>query len=315
MQLGFVSAILPDLSLEEVVGFAAAEGFECVELMCWPRGKAERRYAGVTHLDVVDFGRAEAGRVRELMQASGVAISGLGYYPNPLTPDPAEAQVYIEHLRRIIVAAELLGVGVVNTFVGRDVRKTVAENWPRFLEVWEPLVHFAEDHGVRIGIENCPMYFTNDEWPSGKNLAHAPAVWRRMFAEIPSPSFGLNYDPSHLVWQQMDYVRPLAEFAPRIFHVHLKDALVDRRRLDDVGILATPLEYHTPKLPGRGAVDWPRFLASLKQAGYTGPACIEVEDRDYEGSLEDRKRALRESGTFLRTASKESMSHEPIHGA
>jgi sugar phosphate isomerase/epimerase len=300
MQLGFVSAILPELSLEEVVRFAAAEGFQCVELMCWPRGKAERRYAGVTHLDVAGFDRAQARRVCELMQSSGVAISGLGYYPNPLAPDPAEARICLDHLRRIIVAAELLGCGVVNTFAGRDPRKTLSENWPRFLDAWQPLVRFAEDHGVRIGIENCPMYFTGDEWPGGKNLAYAPAVWRRMFAEIPSPSFGLNYDPSHLVWQQMDYLRPLEEFAARLFHVHLKDALIDRQRRDDVGILATPLEYHTPKLPGRGAIDWPRFLVALRKTGYAGPACIEVEDRDYEGSLEARQRALRESGKFLR---------------
>ncbi len=300
MQLGFVSAILPELSLEEVVRFAAAEGFQCVELMCWPSGKAERRYAGVTHLDVVGFDRAQARRVSDLMQSAGVAISGLGYYPNPLAADPAEGQVYVEHLRRIIVAAELLGCGVVNTFVGRDPCRTVAQNWPRFLEVWPPLVRFAEEHGVRIGIENCPMFFTSDEWPGGKNLAHAPAVWRRMFAEIPSPALGLNYDPSHLVWQQMDYIRPVEEFAARIFHVHLKDAMVDRQRLDDVGILATPLEYHTPKLPGRGAIDWPRFLAALDKAGYAGAACIEVEDRDYEGSLESRRQALRESLAFLR---------------
>ena len=305
MQLGFVSAILPDLSLEEVVGFAAAEGFQCVELMCWPRGKAERRYAGVTHVDVTEFGPAEAQRIRDLMQSAGVAISGLGYYPNPLTPDRAEAEVYIEHLKRVIAAAELLGVGVVNTFVGRNPRSTVAENWARFLEVWRPLVRFAEGHGVRLGIENCPMLFTADEWPGGKNLAIAPAIWRRMFAEIPSRSFGLNYDPSHLVWQQMDYVRPLAEFAGRIVHVHLKDALVEPDRLNDVGILATPLEYHTPKLPGRGSIDWPRFLGALKAAGYNGPACIEVEDREFEGSLAARQQALRSSGQFLRQCLRE----------
>jgi sugar phosphate isomerase/epimerase len=300
MQLGFVSAILPELGLEEVVRFAAAEGFQCVELMCWPRGKAERRYAGVTHLDVTDLGPLRAQEVHQLMQSAGVAISGLGYYPNPLSADQAEAQVGIEHLRQVIVAARHLGAGVVNTFVGRDPRKTVAENWPRFLEVWQPLVHFAEALGVRIGIENCPMFFTKDEWPGGKNLAHAPAIWRRMFAEIPSPSFGLNYDPSHMVWQQMDYLRPIVEFARRLFHVHLKDAAVDRQRRDDVGILATPLEYHTPKIPGRGQIEWPKFLAALQAAGYDGPVCIEVEDRDYEGSLEARQRALRESGKFLR---------------
>ena len=300
MKLGFVSAILPDLSLEEVAQFAAAEGFQCVELMCWPVGKAERRYAGVTHVDVTQFGPAEAKRVQDVMAAAGVGISGLGYYPNPLAPNAEEAKVAVEHIRKVIAAAEVLGVRQMNTFIGRDWAKSVRDNWPRFKEVWPPLVRFAEDHGVRIGIENCPMYFTADEWPSGKNLAHCPAVWRRMFEEIPSKNFGLNYDPSHMVWQRMDYLKPIREFADRIFHVHAKDAQLHQDRLDDVGILATPLEFHTPKLPGRGDVDWARFLAALRDAGYDGPVCIEVEDREYEGSLERRKESLRESGACLR---------------
>jgi len=300
MKLGFVSAILPDLSLDEVAKFAAAEGFQCVELMCWPVGKAERRYAGVTHVDVAQFGKAEAQRVNDIMGKAGAAVSGLGYYPNPLAPNAEEAKVSIEQIRRVIAAAEVLGVRQMNTFIGRDWTKRVDDNWPRFKEVWPPLVRFAEDHGVRIGIENCPMYFTADEWPSGKNLAHSPAVWRRMFEEIPSKNFGLNYDPSHLVWQQMDYVKPLREFKDRIFHVHAKDAKLHQDRLDDVGIMATPLEFHTPKLPGRGDVDWARFIGALREIGYDGPVCIEVEDREYEGSLERRKQALRESGAFLR---------------
>jgi len=178
MQLGFVSAIVPDLSLEQVADLAAAEGFDCVELMCWPTGKAERRYAGVTHVDVSRFSAADLRRVRGVMAERGVVISGLGYYPNPLAADRTEAERAIEHLRHVIAAASLLEVGVVNTFVGRDPRKSVEENWPRFLEVWPPLVRLAEERGVRIGIENCPMYFTNDEWPSGKNLAVSPGIWR-----------------------------------------------------------------------------------------------------------------------------------------
>jgi sugar phosphate isomerase/epimerase len=299
MTLGFVSAILPDLSLEEVAGFAAEAGFDCVELMCWPRGQAERRYAGVTHVDVTEFGPAEARRVKEQMAAAGVAISGLGYYPNPLAADAGEARVAIEHLQKVIRAAGLLGVGRVNSFIGRDPAKSVEENWPRFREVWPPLVRLAEENGVRIGIENCPMLFTRDEWPGGKNLAISPAIWRRMFEEIPSASFGLNYDPSHLVWQQMDPVKPIREFASRIVHVHAKDVRVDRDRLNQVGILAAPLEYHTPKLPGLGEVDWSAFFAALTDAGYRGPVCIEVEDRAYEGSLEDRKRSLIQSKRFL----------------
>jgi len=300
MKLGFVSAILPDLPLEEVLDFAAAEGFACVELMCWPKGKAERRYAGVTHIDVATLSDKEADRIKALCRKKGVSISGLGYYPNPLAPDEAEARVCVDHIRKVIVAAAKLGVDRMNTFVGRDWTKSVEENWPRFRKAWPPLVKFAEERGVRIGIENCPMLFTKDEWPGGKNLAVSPAIWRRMFAEIPSPSFGLNFDPSHLVWQRMDYLQPLREFASRIFHVHAKDVRIDRERLDQVGILAHPLEYHAPKLPGLGEVDWGRFCSVLADTGYRGPVCIEVEDRAYEESLERRKEALRQAGRYLR---------------
>lgn len=300
MQLGFVSAILPELPLEDVLAFARAEGFACVELMCWPKGRAERRYAGVTHLDASGFDERAAERVRLLVEKHGVSISGLGYYPNPLAPDPAEARVYADHLRLVIQAARRLGVTRVNTFVGRDWTQTVDAQWPRLLETWRPLVAAAEQHDVRIGIENCPMLFSGDEWPGGKNLATSPAIWRRMFADIPSPSFGLNFDPSHFVWQQMDYLKPLREFRERIFHVHAKDARIDRERLDDVGILATPLEYHRPKLPGLGDVDWGRFLSVLSDTGYDGPVCVEVEDRAYEGSLEKRQQALRQSLRYLK---------------
>jgi sugar phosphate isomerase/epimerase len=300
MTLGFVSAILPDLPLEEVVDFAASASFDCIELMCWPKGKAERRYAGVTHVDVVGFDDAEAARINELFASEGVKISGLGYYPNPLVPDMGEAQVYIDHLKLVIQAAQKLGVGVVNTFVGRDWTKSVDENWPRFLEVWRPLVQFADDNGIRIGIENCPMSFTRDEWPGGKNLATSPAIWRRMFNDIPSPNFGLNFDPSHFVWQQMDYLKAIREFAGRIHHAHAKDVRIDRERLDDVGILAFPLQYHTPKLPGLGDVDWGQYFSVLGDAGYQGPVCIEVEDRSYEGTVERRKGSLIQSGRYLR---------------
>ncbi|HUT32314.1 MAG TPA: sugar phosphate isomerase/epimerase [Planctomycetota bacterium] len=301
MKLGFVSAIVPDLSLEETVQLAAAEGYDCIEVCCWPKGKAERRYAGVTHIDVTTgFTKSDAARVNDLFAAAGVSISGLGYYPNPLAPDAQEARTYVAHIRKVIRAAALLGVGRMNTFVGRDWTKTVDANWPRFLRTWRPLVKFAEDQGVRIGIENCPMLFSNDEWPGGKNLAHTPAIWRRMFADIPSKSFGLNYDPSHLVWQQMDYIAPIREFADRIFHVHAKDARVDFDGLDAHGILALPPKYHTPKLPGLGDVEWGPFFSALTDARYAGPVCVEVEDRAYEGSLALRKAALRQSATYLR---------------
>jgi sugar phosphate isomerase/epimerase len=300
MQLGFVSAILPDLGLEEVLQCAADSGFDCVEVMCWPKGPAERRYAGVTHIDVAGFDAAAAERVQALTRRTGVSISALGYYPNPLASDPAEREVSHTHLRAVIDAARLLGLSTVNTFVGRDPARSIDDNWPLFREVWPPLVRYAAERSINIGIENCPMLFTKDEWPGGKNLAISPAIWRRMFEAIPDANFGLNYDPSHMIWQQMDEVRPIEEFAPRLFHVHAKDVRLDRRRLDEVGILAVPLAYHTPKLPGLGHVRWGAFFAALTDVGYKGAVCVEVEDRAYEGSLEDRKRALRQSATYLR---------------
>lgn len=300
MRLGFASAILPDVPLEGVLEFAAEAGFDCVELMCWPPSKAERRYAGVTHIDCTAFGEAEADRVRHLAAKSGVAISGLGYYPNPLSPDRQEAELAVEHIRKVMTAARVLGIGQMHTFVGRDWTRSVDANWARFLEVWRPLIQFAEDQDVRVGIENCPMLFTNDEWPGGKNLAISPKIWRRMFSDIPSSHFGLNYDPSHMVWQQMDYLQPICEFSERIFHVHAKDVRLDRERLDQVGILATPLEYHTPKLPGLGEINWGRFCSLLGDVGYRGPVCIEVEDRAYEESLARRQASLRQSGRYLR---------------
>jgi sugar phosphate isomerase/epimerase len=300
MQLGFMSAIVPDLKLEEVFALGKATGYTCVELMCWPPGKADRRYAGVTHIDVSSFDGADASRVLSLAHANGMEMSGLGYYPNLLSPHPEEGVVAASHLRRVIRAANLLKAGVVSTFVGRDWTRSVEENWPRFLSVWKDLIAYAEDQGIRIAIENCPMLFTADEWPGGKNLAGSPAIWRRMFEEIPSHNFGLNYDPSHMVWQQMDYISPLREFASRIFRIHLKDVAVDRQRLNQVGILAYPLEFHSPKLPGRGDIDWARFLKALKDSGYDGPACVEVEDREFEVDLAHRRQALAVTFEYLR---------------
>ncbi len=300
MQLGFVSAILPDLSLEEVLQTGAETGFDCVEVMCWPRGKAERRYAGVTHLDVTAFDAAAAARVKALVQRTGVGLSALGYYPNPLAPDREERRVAADHLRSVIDAAALLGLSTVNTFIGRDPSRSIDGNWPLFLEVWPPLVRHAAERGIRVAIENCPMLFTQDEWPGGKNLAISPAVWRRMFEAIPDPHFGLNYDPSHMIWQHMDEIRTIEEFGRRLHHVHAKDVRIDRRRLDENGILAVPLAYHTPKLPGLGAVRWGAFFSLLTDVGYRGPVCVEVEDRAYEDNLEQRKSALRQSATFLR---------------
>jgi sugar phosphate isomerase/epimerase len=300
MQLGFASAIVPELSLDEVLATASEIGYDCIELMCWPLGKAERRYAGVTHIDVDQLDQEAAADIRQRFDQAGVSISGLGYYPNPLSADLAESNTAVEHIRKVIDACTLLGVRQMNTFIGRDPARSIRDNWPRMLDTWKPIVEFAEQHDVRIGIENCPMLFSDDEWPGGKNLAISPEVWQRMFEDIPSDHFGLNYDPSHMIWQQMDAFQPMLDFSGKLFHVHAKDVRIERDQLDLVGILASPLKYHTPKLPGKGDIDWGRFFSVLAESGYDGPVCVEVEDRDYEETAELRIASLQESYTYLR---------------
>jgi sugar phosphate isomerase/epimerase len=222
-----------------------------------------------------------------------------------------------ESARRYDTQVEVLFNGTANAtrrqalpqlhevFAGRDQRKLrlldIGCGTGRFLDlvkqVWPEIIRAAETANVTLGIENCPMLFSKDEWPGGKNLAISPKIWREMFRRIPSPSFGLNYDPSHLVWQFMDHIRPIEEFSERIFHVHAKDLKIWHSHLDEAGIM--DFGWNSPKLPGLGDVDWPSFFAMLTHIRYTGPVCIEVEDAAYEATLADRKRALIQSKRFL----------------
>jgi sugar phosphate isomerase/epimerase len=298
MQLGFVSAIFGDWPLEDVLSFAAAEGFDCVEVMCWPSGPPDRKYGGVSHIDVDGFTQARADDVRAICKRHHVSLSALGYYSNPLAGDREEAELAQKHLKKVIDAAPLLDLNTVNSFVGAHTQLPLEDNLRRFAEVWPELIKYAEDRGVRIGIENCPMLFART-WPFGMNLARTPAIWRRMFEIIPSPNFGLNYDPSHLVMQLIDPIAPIREFGPRIFHTHAKDMRVDRERLDDVGSLVLPMERSTAKIPGLGEIDWGRWIGALTDAGYNGAVCVEVEDEAFTDSLEGRKRSLRISRSAL----------------
>jgi sugar phosphate isomerase/epimerase len=299
IKLGFVSAVVEELSFQATVDLAAELGYDCVEMLCWPAGKAERRYAGVTHVDVTKLDDRRVREIRDYCNKKGVFISSLGYYPNYLEDSP-RAREYAEHFLKVIDASARLGIGIATTFVGRDHTKSLDENFKRFEKVWPPIVKQADAQKVRIGIENCPMFFTRDEWPGGKNLAVSPAIWRRMFQLIPSENFGLNYDPSHMVWMQMNYVRPIYEFKNRIFHVHIKDTKILPDKLADVGILAAPHEHYSYKLPGLGEVDWGTFFSALTDIGYKGSACVEVEDRAFEGSFDDRKVSLIQSRNYVR---------------
>ena len=290
MRLGLLTAAFPDLSLERVAGWAAQEGFETLEVACWPSAGGERRrYAGVTHVDV-DALDPEA--VHELLGRHGLEISALAYYPNHLHPDDARREEVNAHLRKVVDAAQQLGVEVVGTFAGNDPAKSPPENMKSFREVWPPLVDYAGERGVRIAIENCPMIFSYDEWPGGTNLARSPAVWDEMFEAVPAANFGLNLDPSHLVWQMIDYERVVYDYAERIFHVHAKDMEVDREGLHRNGVLSLGIGWQVPRLPGLGEVRWDRFIAALYAVGYDFVISVEHEDRAFEATEEAVKRGF-----------------------
>lgn len=292
MKLGFFTAAFPNSSLEEVAHWGAESGFQAIEIACWPREKANRRYAGVTHIDVTELDQQKARSIRSMLDQYGLMISSLGYYPNPLHPDPQHRETVIAHLKKVIDAAALLEVNMVGTFIGKDKDKTVPQNLEDYAKIWPPIVQYAKERHVKIAIENCPMIFSYDEWPGGNNLASSPAIWRKMWEIIPEDNFGLNLDPSHLILQMIDYERVIREFASKIFHVHAKDLHIDREGLYNHGVLSQGMGWQIPRLPGLGDIEWNKFFAALTAARYDYVISIEHEDRAFEGSDELVKRGF-----------------------
>lgn len=299
MKIGLVSAILDGWNFEEMIDTVSEMGFRCVEVACWPQGKAERRYAGVSHIDVSELDDAKAAYILDYCKQKNVEISSLAFYPNTMDADLEKREHNIAHLKKVISASAKLGVNLVTTFIGRDQNKSVEENIELFREIWPDIIAYAAERKVRVAIENCPMLFGRDQWPGGQNLMTTPAIWRKLFAIIDSPYFGINYDPSHFIWQQMDYVKPIYEFRDKIFHVHFKDIKLYPDKLNDCGIMAYPLDYMSPKLPGYGDVNWGRYVSALTDIGYDGCACIEVEDKAFESSREKILDSIRISKRYM----------------
>ena len=282
MKLGFVSAILDGWTFEEMIDTASEMGFSCVEVACWPQGRAERRYAGVSHIDVDSLSDEKAAYILNYCKERKVEISSLAYYPNTLDGNLEKRACVVEHLKNVIRASHKLGINMVTTFIGRDQTKSVEQNLALVKEVWPPIIALGED-----------------QWPGGQNLMTTPPIWRRVFELLPSKNLGINYDPSHFVWQQIDYLKPLYEFKDRIYHVHFKDIKLFPEKLREVGVMAYPLDFMSPKLPGLGDVDWGKYVSALTDIGYDGYACIEVEDRAFEGSRERILDSLRLSKRYM----------------
>ena len=300
MKLGLLTAPFADETLMQVADWSASAGFEALEIACWPTAGAEkRRYAGTAHVAVDGMTPAHASDIMGALDDKGLSVSALGYYPNPLHNDAAHRDSVIDHLKKVITAAGMMRVGVVNTFLGGDRSLTVDQNWTRAIQIFPAIIAHARDCGVVLAFENCPMIFSQDEWPGGHNIAYAPKLWRRIF-ETWGDAVGMNYDPSHLVWQMIDQPRFIREFGSRMVHVHAKDLMIDRDGLYDNGILSLGVGWQVPRMPGLGEVNWADFFSGLYRAGYDGPVIIEHEDRNFEGSDAAVKRGFLLARDILR---------------
>lgn len=287
MKFGLLSSILDGWNFEEVIDFASENGFRCVELACWPAGKAERRYAGVSHIDIEGLNEEKIQYILKYCSDRNVEISSLAFYPNTMDPNPEARQANINHLMKLIDASAALGVNMVTTFIGRDQSKSVEENLKLVGEIWPPILRHAEEKNVKVAIENCPMLFGEEQWPGGQNIMTSPVLWRKIFDILKSDNLGINYDPSHFVWQMMDYIAPIYEFRDKIFHVHFKDIKLYPEKLKKCGVMAYPLDYMSPKIPGLGDINWSKFVSALTDIGYDGAAVLEIEDKSFENSKQD----------------------------
>ena len=292
MKLGLLTAPFEDTDLADVAAWAGSNGFSALEVACWPSAGGEaRRYAGTSHINVDGLTKGQGADIVAALDSHGIVISGLGYYPNPLHAEAGHREEVIGHLKKVITAAGTMGISVVNTFVGGDRTLNVDENWARAQQIFGPIVKHAQESGVRLCFENCPMIFSYDEWPGGHNIAYSPKIWRRIFEEW-GDAVGMNFDPSHLIWQFIDQTRFIKEFGAQFAHVHAKDLMVDKDGLYEHGVMSAGMGWQIPRLCGLGDVDWSDFFSSLYRVGYDGPVIIEHEDRLFEGTDEKVKRGF-----------------------
>jgi sugar phosphate isomerase/epimerase len=297
MKIGIMSAGFAAWPLEKLVNWASEAGFKTLEVCCWPAGEGkDRKYGGVVHIDVESLTPGRVDEIKSLLADRGMEITALGYYPNPLHPDKEHRDHVIGHLKKVILGAEKLGVGIVGTLVGRnyqltgrDWQKSINDNLEMFKKTWTPIVQFAADHNVKIATEHCPMIW-HDTWADGDNLPYSPRIMHRMFELLPSEHFGIMYDPSHFVWQMIDYVRFIYDFRDRIFGVHAQDMAIDHEKFYEDGILGCAIRWQQRRLPGQGLVDWQKLIQALYNIGYNRSINIEHEDPNWEGSEDLLKR-------------------------
>ena len=296
MKIGFLTACLPNIPLENLIEWSSAQGFKTLELAAWPF-ESDRDYQA-RQIDAANFSKDGAKRIKELFEKYSMGISAMAYYDNNLHPDLARREYFVNHLKKVISTASLLNVKLVGTFVGSIPELSPGENIREIKKVFPDILKYAADMNVSIMIENCPM----ENWMRfglPGNFAYSPELWDALFNELPFDNFGLNLDPSHLYWLGIDYIQSTRDYASKIFHAHAKDTEILQDGVYQYGIYGRQIEpvpwksgWWRYRLPGLGEIDWQKFISTLQENGYDDVLSIEHEDPIWEGSDEKIKNGL-----------------------
>jgi sugar phosphate isomerase/epimerase len=297
MKIGFLTACLPKMPLEELVKFASENGFKTLELAAWPV-QSDRDYQA-RQIDAAKFSVEDAKRVNELFAAHNIEISAMAYYDNNLHPDLKQREQYHSHLKKVIDTASLLNVKLVGTFVGARPDLSPTENMKEIGVVFRELTKYAADKNVSLMIENCPM----ENWVKfglPGNYAYSPELWSALFNEVNADNFGLNIDPSHLYWLGIDYTGIIKDFKTKIFHAHAKDTEILLEGKNQYGLFGrqiNPIPWKSGwwryRMPGLGSINWKKFISTLQENGYDNVLSIEHEDPVWEGSVEKVQTGLK----------------------
>lgn len=287
MKLGFLTAALPDLSLNEIAHWASRNGYSALEVAAWP-AQGDRPFTA-THIDARGLDGGAAEQIQALTADLNLTLSSLAYYDNNLHPDPEQRQAVHEHLVACLEAAARLDIPTVGTFIGRDPGKTVAENLAEAEKIFPPIVERAGELGVRVVIENCVMEGWHPDGYPG-NLAYSPELWEWMFGL----GLYLNFDPSHLVWMGIDPVEALRPHVSHVAHAQAKDIEILGGAINRYGWPGIAINRPDPwkvgwwryRVPGLGQVDWRRVVDTLYEGGFDGVLSVEHEDPVWGGAEE-----------------------------
>lgn len=301
-KFGFFTSCFFELSLVEKIKWAGKEHFDYIEIGAWPNHDETRSFA----VHDIDFSNLDAciKQAKQALQENHVKISALGYYENTLDQNPTRRKQVITHLYRCIDVAKRLDCPIVSTFIGRDISKSVAENFEALAETFSPILDYARQQGIKIAFENCVMEGWQVQGVPG-TLCYQPELWEEIFRRLPDENLGINFDPSHLIKQFVDCEGALKKFKDRIFHFHIKDTVIHDRLLQWYGIynrqfsLAHKDGFWNSAIAGSGAADWENIMAVLNEIHYDGVMSIENEDPAFLGSTEQVGRGILQARVYI----------------